>query len=143
VAPWILAVLAGLRIGQCLAIDNPDAPDLVGQFNASCSKYESDIRAATSTNAIVSANASYMRFLDRELNAAYAALLKRVSGQAHDRLVTSERKWIQYRDAESGFIDSNWTVQNFGTSSAISRGDYQAQIAKQRVITLLQYLRNY
>jgi uncharacterized protein YecT (DUF1311 family) len=135
---WVLSPSS-----PCLAIDNPDAPDSVGAFKARCQEYESKIGAATAGSAITAGYASYLVFLDQELNKAYAALLEHVSGHDRELLATSERKWITYRDAEGAFIDSNWTNASFGTASAISRGGYRADIVKQRVINLLSYLKNY
>jgi len=141
----IFAILVLTAFGgrASLAIDNPDVPDFVGAFEVQCAQYESKVRTASDTNKITEAYGSYMTFLDRELNKAYEGLLKHVSGDARETLVTSERKWIQYRDSEDAFIIANWNVQNFGTSSAISRSDYRADIVKQRVVTLLHYLKNY
>ena len=132
-----------LRLTACWAIDNPDSPDLLGTFQARCLQYESAIQAQTTTAQIASASASYASFLDQELNRSYSRLLKRVSGSAHDALVGSQRRWLQYRNAETAFIETNWTLDNFGTSAALSRGQYRALLVRQRVETLLQYLRNY
>lgn len=42
---WMLGV-----VGPCEAIDNPDAPDFVAEFNARAKKYDDDIRSkATAT----------------------------------------------------------------------------------------------
>jgi uncharacterized protein YecT (DUF1311 family) len=140
VALWALGLCQST---PCLAIDNPDAPDYVGTFKARCLEYESKLGAATTTAAISAGYASYLAFLDQELNKAYSGLLQHVSGNTRDSLIASERKWVAYRDAEDTFIDGNWTNENFGTSSALSRGDYRASIVKQRVIQLLSYLKNY
>lgn len=137
-ALWIL--LAPL----CFAIDNPDAPDIVAEFEARCSKFESKLREqAGSAREIVLAYAEYERFLDQELNRAYTALTRRVAAETRPKLVQSQRRWTQHRDAEFLFIAANWTIERFGSSSAISRGGYRTTIIKDRTVTLLHYLKNY
>ena len=59
------------------------------------------------------------------------------------KLSPEQGRWLQFRDAESQFIGANWTPQNFGSSSLLSRADYRATLVKQRVLTLLAYLQNY
>ena len=139
----MLALCSALSAPAALAIDNPDAPDLLGAFQARCEKYQAEIRKQSDTQKMMVAYANYEKFLDAELNKAYDTLLGHVSRDARDSLVSSQRKWLQYRDAEFSFIDRNWTLATFGTSSAISRGDYRTDIVKQRVVMLLRYLKNY
>ena len=132
------------QVPLCFAIDNPDAPDLVAEFQARCSKFESKLREQTgSTREIIVAYAEYEKFLDQELNRAYTALVSRVAAESRPKLVQSQRRWMQYRDAEFLFIAANWTVETFGSSSAISRGGYRTTIIKDRTVTLLHYLKTY
>lgn len=138
-AAWLLA-----RASLCVAIDNPDAPDLVTAFESRNEKFELLIREQAQNQAeIINAYAQYVDFLDQELNHAYAALIKQLNETNKQSLLRSQRLWIQFRDAEYGFIDNNWTVANFGSSSAISRSAYRATIIKNRVLELLHYLKNY
>jgi uncharacterized protein YecT (DUF1311 family) len=142
-----MLLLAGALIASgapCFAIDNPDAPDYIREFEARSGKFDEKLREqGRNTRDTTEAYAEYERFLEHELNRAYAALVKSVAAEPRKRLVQSQRRWIQYRDAEFSFIGENWTVERFGTSSAISRGAYRATIIKDRTVTLLHYLKNY
>lgn len=126
------------------AIDNPDAPDYDAGFIERARPYEERLSQASSAAETAAAAAAYSTFLEAELNSAYQALLARLDAPATRRaLVQSQREWLRFRDAEHDFIDQNWTLQNFGTSSALSRAGYRQRIVKQRVSTLLAYLQNY
>lgn len=134
----------GIWSSGCHAIDNPDAPDHVADFEARARQYEVAIneRAKTSDE-IASAYAGYERFLDKELNSAYSDLLKKLNESSRRGLMNSQRRWLQYRDAEFAFIETNWTPENFGSSYRITRGGSRARVVRSRVVELLGYLKNY
>jgi uncharacterized protein YecT (DUF1311 family) len=137
VASWFAA-------SACFGIDNPDAPDLLGQFQKRASVYEARIStAAGSTSEIVRAYASYQSFLDSELTKVYSELVKKLTPASRTALTQSQRRWLGYRDAEFRFIEKNWTQSQFGTSADLSRGAYRASIVKERLTLLIQYLKNY
>ena len=139
--------LAMIGFFMCLsvsvyALDNPDAPDYVGDFLQRAQIHEQNIQhEAQTTQDYVVAYAAYEKFLDQELNAVYTQLLAQLDDKAQQNLRESQRKWLAHRNAEFSFIAQNWTPENFGSSSAISRGDYSAKLIKDRVVTLLHYLR--
>lgn len=139
----MLLWLALLPVGAALAIDNPDAPDRTGQFLARAQPLEAQVSDASGGIALARATGAYAKFLDAELNRAYTQLLAKLDEPARRALVQSQRQWLLFRDAELHFIGSNWTPENFGSSSALSRGGYAAALVKQRVVTLLGYLQNY
>lgn len=65
------------------AIDNPDAPDYIGDFLNRAQAYEWDIRQTAHTmQSYLTAYAAYEKFLDRELNAAYRQLTARLTDEA-------------------------------------------------------------
>lgn len=132
-----------LAAAPCAAIDNPDAPDRVADFQARARPYEARIGAAASTAETVAAYAEYERFLDSELNRVYQELAGRLDDDARAQLRRSQKRWLAFRDEEFQFIDDNWTQERFGTSAALSRGDYRCSLLKERTVRLLQYLRNY
>lgn len=134
---WTVAVLFQV---PAHAIDNPDSPDRTAEFLARAQPFER--RLADESLGPTSA-AAYASFLDVELNQAYRDVLERVSGEARQSLVRSQREWLRFRDAESQFIGNNWVPKNFGSSSALSRAGYRSALVKQRVLTLLAYLQNY
>jgi len=140
----LFALLFVSQAPLSLAIDNPDVPDFVAEFEARSSRFEARLREqAGGTRETILAYAEYEKFLDQELNRAYTALAKRVAAETRPKLAQSQRRWMEYRDAEFLFIAANWTVETFGTSSAISRGGYRTKIIKDRTVTLLHYLKTY
>jgi uncharacterized protein YecT (DUF1311 family) len=127
-----------------LAIDNPDARDHVSDFLTHAQAYESAIqREAQTTKGYASAYAAYETFLDEELNKAYHLLMDNLQVDAQQTLRISQKMWLKFRDTEFKFITLNFAQENFGSSSVISRGGYRTTIIKNRVILLLDYLKNY
>ncbi|MDR4513323.1 lysozyme inhibitor LprI family protein [Nitrosomonas sp.] len=130
--------------GIVQALDNPDAPDYVGEFNKRAQAYEQDIQqTAQTTQDYLAAYVAYEHFLDKELNHIYRQLIAQLNGETRDALRVSQRKWLQYRDAAFEFIALNWTMESFGSASVISRGDYRTTIIRDRVLLLLNYQQNY
>lgn len=126
------------------AIDNPDAPDYLSQFNKRSQKHEQAVGDPKLTNlGILKAYNNYQLFLDRELNTAYQLVLSKLSKVQKEELRKSQQQWIKFRDAEFEFINHNWTRANFGSSFGLSRGGYRTSIIKSRVIQLLYYAINY
>lgn len=135
-------ILAGLAF-PCSALDNPDAPDRVGEFQRRMAEYQANVENARSTIDTIEAYHAYEEALDNELNRAYRLLMSRMGPESKRLLRDSQREWIRYRDKEFAFIDGNWTRENFGSSFVLSRGAYRAKIVEQRVIRLLRYCENY
>lgn len=125
---------------SAIAIDNPDAPDDVAQFQARAKPFEDRLDNESGGVGASTASGAYARFLDAELNKAYNGLLPRLDAGARQALVDSERQWLRYREAETRFIDRQWTTEHFGSSAALSRGLYRTDMVKQRVLQLLAYL---
>jgi uncharacterized protein YecT (DUF1311 family) len=144
---WLRAIVAGACLtpgaGPTWAIDNPDAPDWTAAFTTRAQPLEARWSAEAGGPGGAAAAQAYARFLDAELNQAYQALLQQLPGEARRALVQSQRQWLAFRAAETRFIHGNFTPQNFGSSSALSRADYGTSLVKQRVLTLLAYLQNY
>ena len=126
------------------AIDNPDVPDYVGEFEARMQKHETYLyEQATTTQDYREGFAAFEKDLDAELNQAYQLLMSNLAPGQQELLKQSQRDWIKFRESEYSFITNNWTAEQFGTSSVISRGNYRTMLIKSRVITLLNYLLNY
>ena len=90
----------------CEAIDNPDAPDFVAEFNARAKKYENDIRRnAAATEDVRQAYAAYEQFLEAELAKAYPALLAKLPKPSRTKLERSQADWLKYRKAAFDFIE--------------------------------------
>jgi uncharacterized protein YecT (DUF1311 family) len=125
------------------ALDNPDGPDRTAEFLARARPFEQRLVDAPSPGTSALAAAAYAEFLDSELHRSYQLLLAQLGGPARRALVQSQLKWSRFHAAETEFIGSNWSPQNFGSSSALSRADYRSALVRQRVLTLLAYLQNY
>ncbi|MBL8498144.1 DUF1311 domain-containing protein [Nitrosomonas sp. JL21] len=142
-----LIALTGLLLCFSLstqAIDNPDAPDYVGDFLKRAQPYERNIQqTAHTTQQYVTAYAAYEKFLDNELNAAYRQLMAHLPEESQQALKKSQLAWLNYRDQEFEFINHNWTTEKFGSSMVISGGDYRAKLIKDRAMILLYYFMNY
>ena len=125
------------------AIDNPESK-VVERFKERSRPYLDSIYSASkSEDGTVQAYYRYERFLDLELNQVFAALLNNLSGDTRRDLVTSQKKWLAYRDAEFIFIGSNWIPGNFGSSYRVSKFSYRTNFLENRVIELNNYLQNY
>ena len=138
----LAALFFGLLAQPTLAIDNPDAPDLVAGFEARAKPLEDSVdQAAGGGGALPTALNAYSAFLDRELNTAYASLMARLSPALRRDLQQSQRRWLAWRQSELAFIDRQWTREAAGSSASLTRGLYRNALVKQRTLTLLQYLR--
>jgi uncharacterized protein YecT (DUF1311 family) len=139
----ILLALGMLTTVPAGALDNPDAPNVVVEFEQRAKPFEDKIGEHAGSGAVAAHYADYERFLDDELNHAYAALMKKIEPPRKQQLLHSQKAWLAFRDAEFAFIRDNWTQQQFGSSSSLSRGAYRSMVAKDRITALLNYLKNY
>jgi uncharacterized protein YecT (DUF1311 family) len=134
-------LLAGLMALPALAVDNPDAPDLVAQFEARAKPLEDRISEVSGgVRGLGPMISEYDAFLDRELNRAYSALVARLAATRQQDLQQAQRRWLAWRDAETEFINSQWTLASGGSSSTLARGQFRSALTRQRVLTLLQYM---
>jgi len=140
----LLLIAVSLMFNSACAIDNPDAPDLISKFKENEKVHLKAIEnPANGTRDTIRAYHAYKIFLDKELNKTYTLLKSKLSPEHQKELKTSQLHWIKFRDAEFEFINNNWDRPTFGTSFAISRGDYSSAIIKNRLMQLFHYLANY
>lgn len=133
-----------LLTNPVFAIDNPDAPDFIGEFETREQNFLKAINNPhNSSKDYLIAYDNYMNFLDDELNKAYHFFKSKLSTERQQELKSAQRNWIKFRDAEFELIKNTWTRQNFGSSAGISRGSYRSAIIKNRVLQLLHYAKNY
>jgi uncharacterized protein YecT (DUF1311 family) len=126
------------------ALDNPEAPDYVAEFQQRARPFENNFDKQTSIYDTSQAGVAYAKFLDKELNQAYQSLLKKLDDpKAREQLRKSQRAWLTYYQAETNFIWTNWVTTNFGSSYELSRQSYRNALVKERIEVLLNYLRNY
>lgn len=125
------------------AIDNPDLPDLVAEFET---REKPLLESAVNTNgyrASLVAYTDYLNFLDKELNTAYKNLQAKLPADKQQQLKQSQVAWLKYRDLEFALIENAWTKADFGSSSSITRGQFKANIVRDRAIQLMHYTRAY
>lgn len=139
---FVAAVLAlMLAAGAALAVDNPDRPDRLGQFETRCQAFERQVSAAASTLATVRALGDYRLFLDQELARAQADLSAALPSPAlRDALARSQRNWVAFRDADFDFIRDAISPERQGSSAAVAAGQLRNLVLKSRVQELLGYL---
>ncbi len=126
------------------ALDNPDTPDYVGDFEARIAPLERFVREeAASTLQWSGGYADLEDALDKELNGAYKQLIEKLPKESRKNLRNSQKAWLKFRDAEFEFLSENFTRERFGSSFVISIGSYRTEIIKTRVKELLWYLKNY
>ncbi len=138
-----LVLMMALWSSPGYALVNPDKPDLVKEFHSKAEPYQKDVQKAQTTKEFADAYAKYNQFLKKELQSAYQELLTTLSAPKRDALKRSQNQWLKYRDAEFGFINKNWTLEQFGSSATLSRGGFRARLLENRIIILLRYLQNY
>lgn len=135
-----VAVILMMMSAITFAIDNPDAPDLVAEF-----EFREKLFIETAENPkngyrdYLLSYTNYLEFLDKELNVVYQSLRENISEDQKQKLKESQVDWLKFRDREFSFIENTWTRADFGTSSSISRGQYKVTIVRNRVIQLMHY----
>lgn len=138
----IAALTLMLFNNLALAIDNPDAPNLIAEFETREKPFITAIEKPSNTTSDYSiAYSNYLKFLDKELNTVYKTLRTKLPEDKQKKLKASQLSWLEYRDLEFTFIDSTWTNKDFGTSSVVSRGQYKTSVVRNRVVQLMHYAR--
>jgi len=140
----VLRSLALLSIAltslKCHAIDNPDAPNYLEDFLFESSSYEQAIyEEAKTTSDSIEKYRDYLSFLEGKLAKVSAALNSKLSGSEQEVFNKSQSAWEAYQQAEKAFVSSVWKPQNFGSSYAMSRLAFYAEILRSRTELLLKY----
>lgn len=141
---YLLLILPLIFLNNVWAIDNPDAPDYVADFEARMAPLQAVIQEkATTTVDISEGHKALEEALDKELNAAYQKLMQKLPESSKESLRSSQKQWLKFRDAEFSFLSGNFSKEDFGSSYVISIGSYRTSIIEARVKELLWYLKNY
>jgi uncharacterized protein YecT (DUF1311 family) len=126
------------------ALDNPDAPDYVAEFEARMAPLQAFVQEKAATTADYSEGYKALEeALDKELNSAYQTLMQKLPEPSKEALRASQKQWIKYRDTEFEFIAKNFNKEDFGSSYVVSVGSYRSSIIEARTKDLLWYLKNY
>lgn len=143
-ASLVLFLASHFISAWCYAIDNPDAPNLVANFESRENVYRQAVNNPHNSNrAMLQAYDRYQLFLDTELSKAYQTLKVNLAEKQQQELEIARKNWLRFRDAEFTLINNNWTRSNFGSSANLSRGAYRSSIIRARIIQLLHYAQNY
>lgn len=140
----ILLLLTLIFSNYAWALDNPDAPDYIAEFEARIAPLHAFIRDKAETTPDYSDGYTTLEnALDKELNSAYQNLMKVLPEPSKAELRASQKQWVKYRDAEFKFIAKNFNRDDFGSSYVISVGSYRSSLIESRIKELLWYLKNY
>ncbi len=147
VSAWmrgLLLISFSLLMSSVFSIDNPDAPDLIGEFEARERVFLEEINNPhNGSRDYLIAYDNYQKFLDDEMNKFYHFVKSRLSAEQQQELINSQCHWVKFRDTEFKLIRNTWARQDFGSSAGISRGSYRCTIIRNRVLQLLHYAKNY
>ena len=77
---------------------------------------------------------------DKELNAVYQKLMKKLSAEQKTTLREAQKEWIKFRDREYDNIDSIYNMD--GTMWGQVRLMEKLEIVKSRTLSLTKYLSN-
>lgn len=123
------------------AIDNPDAPDFIVEFETREAPLLDSTENSNGYRESLAAYTEYLIFLDKELNVVYKHLQAKLPADKQAQLKQSQVAWLKYRDLEFSLIDNTWEKSAFGSSSSITRGQFKTTIVRDRVIQLMHYAR--
>ena len=122
------------------ALDNPDKPNYVAEFEARIKPLENYVQSkARSNREYAEGYTALLEALDKELNIAYKNLIKKLPKENQKILRLSQKHWLNFRDAEIAFLSDQFTRENYGSSSVITRGTYISTLIKSRIKSLLWY----
>lgn len=134
---WMMAFLLA---STAYAIDNPDAPDYMGEFEKRIAPYYSTINNAHTTYDYISAYSVLQKALENELDDAYKLLFNALPNEQRQLLVSSQESWNKCRDSENQFIGGVWTQDSYGTSSALTTGELRCSVIRECVEALIARL---
>ena len=129
-----LSILILMITQLSCAVDNPEAPNYVAEFESRIKVYEDYIsKTAATTLEFSTGYGDLYTALDTELNSAYKQLMLNLGEEEKQSLKASQRQWIKYRDAEFKFIEKAITRDKFGSSFILSAGSHRTTLLKSRV----------
>lgn len=136
-AKFILAACLLALSTLSAAVDNPDAPDYIGEFRARSASYEQAVGEAAGGNASTELGA-WFAFLERELQQTQAALSAALPEQERSLLKRAQSRWRKQFDADADLFRAIWTRERAGSSATLAIGLERAAALQQRVELLLR-----
>ncbi|MFY8135551.1 MAG: hypothetical protein ACOVKS_11155 [Aquimonas sp.] len=114
------------------AIDNPDAPDYLGEFRTRAAAHAQAIEQAAGGHASVEIGA-WLALLAGELAQAQKALSAARSAEEQGQLQHAPSHWRAHFHAVNDLIRTIWSRKRAGSSAALSAGMDRAAALQQRV----------
>lgn len=134
----VMALVCGLLLGiTASAVDNPDAPDHIGEFRARAADYEQAVAEAAGGNASAEIGA-WITFLERELDQAQATLAASLPANEQRQLQRAQSRWRAQIKADEDLLRSIWSRERAGSSATLSIGQERATALQQRIELLLR-----
>jgi hypothetical protein len=119
------------------AVDNPDAPDEIGEFRQRSAPFEQAVSEAAGGAASAELGA-WIEFLEAELTQAEAALDAALPDSERPRLQRAQAAWRKQTIADEALARAVWTRERVGSSASLALGLERAAALQQRVELLLR-----
>jgi len=119
------------------AVDNPDAPDYLGEFRTRAAVYEHAVAEAAGGSASAEIGA-WIAFLESELTQAQEALSALLPADEQSQLQGAQIHWRAHFDADKELIRTIWSRERAGSSAALTAGMERAAALQQRVEFLMR-----
>ena len=131
----LIGILLLFVCAGAFAIDNPEAPNHLGQLEEKEKAYFVNIESADGYRNTLLAYNDYHEFLLREIDLLTNQLLHKPQFQ---EVLTSSipQQWLIFKDKELELIDDTWTCDFSGSSSPIVRGKYKTKVLRDRAWNL-------
>lgn len=119
------------------AVDNPDAPDYLGEFRTRAAAYEQAVEQAAGGSASAEIGA-WIAFLESELTQAQEALSAVLPVDEQSQLQRAQSRWRAHFDADKELIRTIWSRERAGSSAPLTAGMERAAALQQRIEFLLR-----
>ncbi|CCN73093.1 hypothetical protein [Vibrio nigripulchritudo] len=122
-----------------VAIDNPDKPEPVSQIDALSAPFIDKIEQVSGYRDTLLAYTDYHEFLSLQIKDTVSSLMSQLTETEKDSFKAGHEAWEKYIESQYEFIEQVWSKENFGTASAIDRGEFKARLLREKLIALHYY----
>jgi len=119
------------------AVDNPDAPDDIGEFRQRSAPFEQAVSEAAGGAASAELG-DWIEFLEAELRQTEDALSAALPDSERSRLQRAQATWRKQTIADEALARAVWTRERVGSSASLALGLERAAALQQRVELLLR-----
>ncbi|MBD1558172.1 hypothetical protein HC752_14635 [Vibrio sp. S9_S30] len=121
------------------ALDNPDNTNKAAELASNSAVYLNKITNATGYRSTLLAYTEYHEFLSDEIKSTYVDIAKKLTEKERDAFKASHTAWESFLHSQFAFIEEVWSKDNFGSASAIDRGQFKAKLLRDRLLELQYY----